>query len=157
MENTMITRIDTKPIDEAIGAAVRARREAENRSPEQAADACALALTRYEAAESGRVPLQASELFALASYLRCQPRDLMPREGEIELVRASDRYGDAEDIRNLIHYFSGVVSPELRKHLLQQIEDASVHGRSDNTLEVSKDVAPEGRKSLNPFRLLKAS
>ena len=114
MENNMITHIDVNPIDEAIGAAVRARREAENRSLEQAANVCGLASARYEAAEIGRIPFRASELFFLADYFRCRPRDFMPQDGEIEFVCASDRYGDAEDVRNLIHHFSGVVSPELR-------------------------------------------
>lgn len=118
----------TNQMDRAIGEAVRKRREARRLNIIDAANAIGLSVAEYEACELGYQPFQAKHLFSLSEVFDCNARDLMPNNDRLAGMHHDVRFGEPEEVRDLIFYFSGVVSPALRRHFIKQMEEASVQG-----------------------------
>lgn len=127
----------TNPIDVLIGQAVTERRFATKRSIQELAAAIGISASAYVAREAGETAFQARDLFVLADRFGVPLRDLMPDNEALRHVPGAERYGDAEEVRDLIHFFSGIVSPALRKFFIDEIKDASI--------QPSTDTAPEER------------
>lgn len=116
----------TNPMDVAIGDAVKARREESLKSVEQAAAEIGVSPSIYYQCEAGMMPFQARDLLRLADVFGVSTRDLMPSSDRLVGVDARTQFGGPEEIHDLIHFFSGVVSPAMRGFFLQQIKDASI-------------------------------
>ena len=145
-------------MNRAIGGTVRKRREAGQLNIIEAARVIDVSVADYEACELGHKPFQAEHLFKLAKVFGCKARDLMPNEDKLSKMDYDVRYGDAEEVRDLIFYFSGVVSPTLREFFLKQIEEASVQGeRLGDPEPVAAQIATPKKKRSRPFRFLWAN
>jgi len=129
-------------VNVAIGAAVRVQRNLLHKSVGQAAEALCISQALYLMCEAGEVPFQASDLFTLADFFGVRSRDLMPSEEELKHIDAVTRYGDPQEVRDLIYYFSGIVSPALRRFFLKQIEDASIQGERGAVSVLTPSVKP---------------
>lgn len=153
----------SNPVDIAIGASVRERRLLRQKTVTQAANALAVSETVYTLCEAGEIAFQAGDLFTLADFLGVRARDLMPSKKALRHVEPAARYGDAQEVRDLICYFSGIVSPALRGFFLKQIEDASIEGYSGAPIETAYVHAFPAKpkqaagKSRGAFGFLRAS
>jgi transcriptional regulator with XRE-family HTH domain len=127
----MQSSISLNPVDTAIGRTVREKRVLQHKSVAETADALCISQTLYTMCEAGELAFQAGDLFTLADFFGMRARDLMPTKDELAHVDSATRYGDPQEVRDLIYYFSGVVSPSLRGFFLRQIEDASTQGQRD--------------------------
>lgn len=153
---TRTPRMNT--MDHAIGETVRARREASQLQLSEAARVMGMSEFEYEACELGQQPFEAGHLFKLANFFGCRVRDLMPAEDGLRQMDYDVRYGDAEEVRDLIFYFSGVVSPSLRSFFLKQLEDASVQGERLEMPQPVKEVPVKVKpKRIKPFAFLFAN
>jgi len=81
----------------------------------------------------------------------------MPQQDRLLGVSPDQKYGDAGEINELIHHFSGIVSPALRAHFIQKIQEASVKDRKEKPAKQSNDNAQGKRKRTSAFRFLRAS
>lgn len=152
----MIIDMKKEPMDSAIGRAVRAQRIARKVGVEKAARQLGVAKARYKACEEGYFAFQVADLYGLAELFGCRVGDLMPDEGALAGVDDHQRYGDPEEVRDIIHYFSGVVSPVMRAHFLRQIQAASVNGLISSGRGKAARRRASG-KSSSPFRFLRVS
>ena len=151
----MKKRDDSTDLDRAIGQTVSTRRQTSQLALDVAAGALGLTAAKYYACEQGEVPFEAKHLLALADLFECQLRDLMPDNRLLDTMDRDVRYGEAEEVRDLIYFFSGVVSPTLRGFFLKQIEQASVQG--ERLVEASPAEAPArtvAKKRLRAFQFL---
>ena len=156
-------------IDVAIGKTVGEQRMLQHKSIAQAAEALGMSQALYVLCEAGERAFQAGDLFTLADYFGIRARDLMPTKEELVHVDATTRYGDPQEVRDLIYHFSGVVSPSLRSFFLKQIADASIQGERSKMSVLAplpaaappqnrKREAPRPRrKALHAFSFLRAS
>jgi len=126
---TMQKQAPLNPVDISIGVAVRNQRLLRRKSLFQTAKALGLSEHLYALREAGEVAFQAGDLFTLADFFGVRARDLMPAEESLTGIDPAMRYGTPEEIHDLIHHFSGIVSPSLRSFFLKQMEDASIQGR----------------------------
>jgi transcriptional regulator with XRE-family HTH domain len=149
----MQNSLSVNPVDVVIGAAVRQQRALREKTVAQTADALSVSEKLYSLCESGHVAFQAGDLFTLADFFGVRARDLMPSKEELAYVEPTQRYGEPEEVRDLIYYFSGVVSPSLRGFFLQQIEDASIQG--ERVMSLMQTAAP--RKPLLSFGFQRGS
>jgi len=159
----MQTSTLSNPVDVAIGAAVREQRLLRQKTLGQTASALAVSEALYALCEAGDIAFQAGDLFTLADFFGVRARDLMPSKETLVHVDPVARYGDPQEIRDLIYYFSGIVSPALRGFFLKQIEDASIEGHLGAPKQTAGVHAfpvkpePASRKSRGAFGFLRAS
>jgi len=144
-------------VDKVIGSSVRDQRMHQGKTPLQVADALCVSEAVYRLCEVGELAFQAGDLFTLADYFGIQVKDLMPSKADLAHVDSAERYGEPQEVRDLIYYFSGVVSPALRKFFLSQIENASTQGRRETLPTIGAEQHQLARKKVLPFRFRRAS
>ncbi|MEO0883042.1 MAG: helix-turn-helix transcriptional regulator [Pseudomonadota bacterium] len=113
-------------IDRYIGQRVRWARRDRRMIQEKAADAVGISLADYQFGETGERRFTSEELVKLARLFEIDvktlfPNVLLPKE-KIDPRKA---HPSADEIHDLIHYFSGVVDPEIRTMLIDCVRDMS--------------------------------